>query len=289
MQSSLTCQFEHSGKVRSGLIGNFYFHCYQVRPHFLCAALMSSKRTKQHAVRRLSYIAYIYAVCVMQSSLTCQFEHSGKVRSGLIGNFYFHCYQVRPHFLCAALMSSKRTKQHAVRRLSYIAYIYAVCVMQSSLTCQFEHSGKVRSGLIGNFYFHWYQVRPHFLCAALTSPQRTKQFCPQIEYIYIYIRCCTVYGFHHTVLLLPVKEAVLRLFLFFLRISYSMSYNSTIKSWEKAVISRVCYTLYHHRHQIPPHSENSEKFGLPRLVLSPMVSFPGFTGILRLPALSSSS
>ena len=26
--------------------------------------------------------------------------------------------QVRPHFLCAALMSSKRTKQHAVRRLS---------------------------------------------------------------------------------------------------------------------------------------------------------------------------
>ena len=59
-----------------------------------------------------------FAVCVMQSSLTCQFEHSGKVRSGLIGNFYFHCYQVRPHFLCAALMSSKRTKQHAVRRLS---------------------------------------------------------------------------------------------------------------------------------------------------------------------------
>ena len=59
---------------------------------------------------------------------------------------------------------------------------FAVCVMQSSLTCQFEHSGKVRSGLIGNFYFHCYQVRPHFLCAALTSPQRTKQFCPQIEY-----------------------------------------------------------------------------------------------------------
>ena len=130
MQSSLTCQFEHSGKVRSGLIGNFYFHCYQVRPHFLCAALMSSKRTKQHAVRRLSISLLLlkqlstlawgsaFAVCVMQSSLTCQLEHSGKVRSGLIGNFYFHCYQVRPHFLCAALMSSKRTKQHAVRRLS---------------------------------------------------------------------------------------------------------------------------------------------------------------------------
>ena len=40
----------------------------------------------------------------------------------------------------------------------------------------------VRSGLIGNFYFHCYQARPHFLCAVLTSPQRTKQFCPQIEY-----------------------------------------------------------------------------------------------------------
>ena len=39
-----------------------------------------------------------------------------------------------------------------------------------------------RWGLIGNFYFHCYQVRPNFPCAALTSPQRTKQFCPQIEY-----------------------------------------------------------------------------------------------------------
>ena len=64
-----------------------------------------------------------FAVCITQSSLTCQFEHSGKVRSGLIGNFYFHCYQVRPHFLCAALMSSQRTKQHAVRRLSNIIII----------------------------------------------------------------------------------------------------------------------------------------------------------------------
>ena len=59
-----------------------------------------------------------FAVCITQSSLTCQFEHSGKVRSGPIGNFYFHCYQVLPHFLCAALMRSQRTKQHAGRRLS---------------------------------------------------------------------------------------------------------------------------------------------------------------------------
>ena len=29
--------------------------------------------------------------------------------------------------------------------------------------------------------FHCYQVQPHFLCAALTSPQRTDQFCPHLE------------------------------------------------------------------------------------------------------------
>ena len=48
MQSSLTCQFEHSGKVRSGLIGNFYFyfHCYQVRPHFLCILNLRNLRTE---------------------------------------------------------------------------------------------------------------------------------------------------------------------------------------------------------------------------------------------------
>ena len=28
---------------------------------------------------------------------------------------------------------------------------FAVCITQSSLTCQFEHSGKVRSGLIGKY------------------------------------------------------------------------------------------------------------------------------------------
>ena len=32
------------------------------------------------------------------------------------------------------------------------------------------------------YIFHCRQVRPHFLCAALMSPQRTKQFDPQIEY-----------------------------------------------------------------------------------------------------------
>ena len=61
-----------------------------------------------------------FAVCVMRSShLSVWALWQG--RSGLIGNFYFHCYQVRPHFLCAALMSSKRTKQHAVRRLYFVA------------------------------------------------------------------------------------------------------------------------------------------------------------------------
>ena len=36
------------------------------------------------------------------------------------------------------------------RDLKY-RYNYVIIIMQSSLTCQFEHSGKVRSGLIGNF------------------------------------------------------------------------------------------------------------------------------------------
>ena len=64
---------------------------------------------------------------------------------------------------------------------------FAVCGMQSSQTCKFEHSGKVRSGLVllksgfGKFIFNCYQVRSHFLCAALMSPQRTNQFCTQIE------------------------------------------------------------------------------------------------------------
>ena len=33
-----------------------------------------------------------FAVCITKSSLTCQFEHSGKVRLGLIGNFYSRSY-----------------------------------------------------------------------------------------------------------------------------------------------------------------------------------------------------
>ena len=37
------------------------------------------------------------------------------------GKFIFHCYQVRPHFLCAALMNPHRTKQHAVRRFSTVS------------------------------------------------------------------------------------------------------------------------------------------------------------------------
>ena len=64
--------------------------------------------------------------------------------------------------------------------------------VSSALTCQFEHSGKVSSDLIGNFYFHCYQVRPHFLCAALTSPQRTKQFCPQIEHVHVHVHIHTL-------------------------------------------------------------------------------------------------
>ena len=60
---------------------------------------------------------------------------------------------------------------------------FAACVVQSSLICQFESSGKVLPGLVKIWLIiHCYQVRPHFLSAALMSPQRTKQFCPHIEY-----------------------------------------------------------------------------------------------------------
>ena len=86
---------------------------------YLLRTTLCPFRAFEHYCRlRRTPSVYIYIYDLSVFSLTCQFEHSGKVRSGLIGNFYFHCYQVRPHFLCAALMSSKRTKQHAVRRLS---------------------------------------------------------------------------------------------------------------------------------------------------------------------------
>ena len=55
-----------------------------------------------------------------------------------------------------------------------------------SLVYQFEHSGKVRRAWFKfgfeNFYSSLLSGSASFLCAALMSPQRTKQYCPQIEY-----------------------------------------------------------------------------------------------------------
>ena len=71
---------------------------------------------------------------------------------------------------------------------------FAVCIVHCSLVYQFEHSGKVRRAWFKfgfkNFYSSLLSGSASFLCAALTSPQRTKQYCPQIEYIYIYIYTC---------------------------------------------------------------------------------------------------
>ena len=68
---------------------------------------------------------------------------------------------------------------------------FAVCIVHCSLVYQFEHSGKVRRAWFKfgfeNFYSSLLSGSASFLCAALMSPQRTKQYCPQIEYIYIFI------------------------------------------------------------------------------------------------------
>ena len=77
---------------------------------------------------------------------------------------------------------------------------FAVCIVHCSLVYQFEHSGKVRRAWFKfgfeNFYSSLLSGSASFLCAALMSPQRTKQYCPQIEYIlYIYnliFSCATV-------------------------------------------------------------------------------------------------
>ena len=63
--------------------------------------------------------------------------------------------------------------------------------MQCSLVYQFEHSGKVRRAWFKfgfeNFYSSLLSGPALFLCAALMSPQRKKQYCPQIEYQIVYI------------------------------------------------------------------------------------------------------
>ena len=64
--------------------------------------------------------------------------------------------------------------------------IFAVCIGHGSLVYQFEHSGKVRRAWFQFdfeiFYSSWLSGSGSFLCAALTSPQRMKQYCHQIEH-----------------------------------------------------------------------------------------------------------
>ena len=56
---------------------------------------------------------------------------------------------------------------------------FAVCVTQSSLTCQLEHSGRYVPAW--KKCFSLLSGLASFLCAALMSPQRTKQFRAQIK------------------------------------------------------------------------------------------------------------
>ena len=111
--------------------------------------------------------------------------------------FILHCYQVRPHSSVLRWWVHKG-RNSTVRRLSislpYFMFgralswgsAFAVCIVHCSLVYQFEHSGKVRRAWFKfgfkNFYSSLLSGSASFLCAALMSPQRTKQYCPQIEY-----------------------------------------------------------------------------------------------------------
>ena len=119
--------------------------------------------------------------------------------------FTYFIYTYIP--LCCADESTKDSSfvpsDSTVRRLSislpYFMFgralswgnAFAVCIVHCSLVYQFEHSGKVQRAWFKfgfeNFYSSLLSGSASFLCAALMSPQRTKQYCPQIEYIIIYI------------------------------------------------------------------------------------------------------
>ena len=63
---------------------------------------------------------------------------------------------------------------------------FAVCITQSSLTCQFEHSGKVRSGLVLNLaleiLFSLLSGSASLsLCCAEEFTKNETACCPQIE------------------------------------------------------------------------------------------------------------
>ena len=78
------------------------------------------------------------------------------------------------------------SEKWSIKTYVYIHSAFAVCIVHCSLVYQFEHSGKVRRAWFKfgfeNFYSSLLSGSASFLCAALMSPQRTKQYCPQIEY-----------------------------------------------------------------------------------------------------------
>ena len=80
---------------------------------------------------------------------------------------------VQPQCQCAAPvfaglgLHNARLTLDSLDRISLGSTVHVLC-------CYLFSSWKI-------YFFICYQVRPHFLIAALMSPQRTKQFCPQIE------------------------------------------------------------------------------------------------------------
>ena len=67
----------------------------------------------------------------------------------------------------------------------FLGSAFTVYIVHRSLVYQVEHSGKVRQAWFKfgfeNFFSSLLSGSALFLCAALMSPQKTKQYCPQIE------------------------------------------------------------------------------------------------------------
>ena len=149
---------------------------------------MSPQRTKQYCPQ----IEYIYIYIYIYISLV---EHS----LGVVSLLFALC--IAHWFTSLSTLARHDGPGLNFRRLSislpYFMFgralswgsAFAVCIVHWSLVYQFEHSGKVRRAWFKfgfeNFYSSLLSGSASFLCAALMSPQRTKQYCPQIEYIYI--------------------------------------------------------------------------------------------------------
>ena len=152
----------------------------------------------------LEVVPSLFALCIAHwftsSSTLARYDEPG-LNLGL-RIFILHCYQVRPHSSVLRWWVHNG-RNSTVRRLSislpYFMFgralswgsAFAVCIVHCSLVYQFEYSGKVRRAWFKfgfeNFYSSLLSGLASFLCAALISPQRTQQYCPQIEYIYTYI------------------------------------------------------------------------------------------------------